>query len=97
MNEGGGSEEVRLPRGGKRDNAERDPEVERLRRIEANYERDKAMLAREKAPALARSDSHEVGHAEGEEEEESSTDRVIGRMSRKFYRMLKDELSYKNL
>jgi hypothetical protein len=40
-------------------------ELERLRRIEANYEKDKAMLAKEKTPALARSDSHEVGHAEG--------------------------------
>jgi hypothetical protein len=44
-----------------------DPELERLRRIEANYEKDKAMLAREKAPALARSASHDVGHAEGSE------------------------------
>ena len=42
-----------------------DPELERLRRIEANYEKDKAMLAKEKAPALARSESHDVGHAEG--------------------------------
>jgi hypothetical protein len=46
----------------------RDAELERLRKIEANYEKDKAALAREKAPALARSESHEVGHAEGEEE-----------------------------
>jgi hypothetical protein len=46
----------------------RDAELERLRRIEANYERDKAAMSREKAPALARSESHEVGHAEGEEE-----------------------------
>ncbi|GHV53902.1 hypothetical protein AGMMS49579_13500 [Spirochaetia bacterium] len=48
---------------------ERDAELERLRRIEANYEKDKAMLAKEKVPALARSDSHEVGHAEGMEED----------------------------
>jgi hypothetical protein len=64
MNAGGGSGEVRLPAGGRQGKAAQDPELERLRRIEANYERDKAMLAREKAPALARSDSHEVGHAE---------------------------------
>ncbi|MDR0312031.1 MAG: hypothetical protein LBI14_00375 [Treponema sp.] len=43
-------------------------ELERLRKIEANYERDKAMLARQKQPALARSESHDVGHAEGEGE-----------------------------
>ena len=42
-----------------------DPELARLRRIEANYEQDKAMLERERQPALARSDTHEVGHAEG--------------------------------
>jgi hypothetical protein len=46
-------------------NRERDGERERLRRIEKNYEQDKAMLAKEKVPALARSDSHEVGHAGG--------------------------------
>jgi hypothetical protein len=32
--------------------------------VEANYEKDKAMLAKEKAPALARSESHDIGHAE---------------------------------
>jgi hypothetical protein len=40
-------------------------ELERLRKLEANYEKDKAALAREKAPALARSESHDIGHAEG--------------------------------
>jgi hypothetical protein len=43
----------------------RDVELERLKKIEANYEKDKAMLAKQKAPALARSESHDVGHAEG--------------------------------
>jgi hypothetical protein len=52
--------------------AGRDAELERLRKIEANYEHDKAMPAKEKAPALARSASHEVGHAEGEGEETSN-------------------------
>jgi hypothetical protein len=45
-----------------------DAELERLRRVETNYERDKAAMVREKAPVMARSESHEVGHAEGEEE-----------------------------
>lgn len=40
-------------------------EEEKLRKIEANYIKDTAMLAKEKAPALARSDTHEIGHAEG--------------------------------
>lgn len=44
----------------------RDAELERLRKMEANYEKDKAVLAREKQPALARSESRDVGHAEGE-------------------------------
>jgi hypothetical protein len=43
----------------------RNRELERLRKLEANYEKDKAALAREKAPALARSESHDIGHAEG--------------------------------
>jgi hypothetical protein len=47
----------------------RDAEIERLRRLEKNYEKDKAMLAREKAPALARSESHDIGHAEDGGEE----------------------------
>jgi hypothetical protein len=93
----GGIGEVRLPSGGETGNPAQDPELERLRRIEANYERDKAMLAKEKAPALARSDSHEVGHAEGGEEEENSTDHTINRMSKKFNNMLKDELLHKKL
>ena len=54
-----------IPRTVSSTNTNTDGEVERLKRIEANYERDKAMLAKEKAPALARSASHDVGHAEG--------------------------------
>jgi hypothetical protein len=42
----------------------RDAEFERLQKIEANFEKDKA-LERKKQPALARSESHDVGHAEG--------------------------------
>jgi hypothetical protein len=38
-------------------------------------EADKAMLAKE-APALARSDSHDVGHAEGEEEEAENSEKA---------------------
>jgi hypothetical protein len=45
----------------------RDRELERPRKIEANYEKDKAALEREKA--LARSESHDIGHAEGNGEE----------------------------
>jgi hypothetical protein len=42
----------------------RDPERERLKKIEENYEKDKTMLAKQKQlPVLARSESHDVGHA----------------------------------
>jgi hypothetical protein len=44
---------------------DKDAEIERLRQIEANYEHDKARMTKEKTPVLARSDSHDVGHAEG--------------------------------
>ncbi|QQO08999.1 hypothetical protein [Breznakiella homolactica] len=47
---------------------EQDRELERLRKIEANYEQDKAELSKAKQPALARSVSHDVGHAEGTED-----------------------------
>jgi hypothetical protein len=53
----------------------RDTELERLRRIEANYEKDKAALAREKQPALARSESHDVGHA-GKIEDDENLDKI---------------------
>jgi hypothetical protein len=45
-----------------------DREAERMARINAHYEHDRAVLAREKTPALARSDTHDVGHAEGVEQ-----------------------------
>jgi hypothetical protein len=53
--------------------------MERLRRIEANYEKDKAKLAREKAPALARSASHDVGHAEGSVTKQFATPVNVGK------------------
>lgn len=54
----------------------RDGELERLRKIEANHEKDKASLARQKQPALARSESHDVGHAEGTGDETDSTEKI---------------------
>jgi hypothetical protein len=47
-----------------------DTEQERMRKIEANYEKDKAVLSKEKQPALARSESHDVGHAGKIEDDE---------------------------
>ncbi|MDR0404010.1 MAG: hypothetical protein LBH35_10545 [Treponema sp.] len=70
--------ERREPR---RDGRER--ELERLRKIEANYEKDKAALAREKTPALARSESHDIGHAEGSGRKGLS-EREIGKMTADF-------------
>jgi hypothetical protein len=58
-------------------NGKRDAEFERLRKINANYEKDKAKLARERAPALARSASHDIGHAEGSEEDTISAKQVL--------------------
>jgi hypothetical protein len=52
----------------------RDREVERLRKIEENYLKDKAALAREKAPALARSASHDVGTAQPAHETSTTRD-----------------------
>jgi hypothetical protein len=69
-----------------------DTELERLRRIEVNYERDKAALAREKQPALARSESRDVGHAQGSAEAEAGqtkqfirelSDKVVGSLKNK--------------
>jgi hypothetical protein len=88
MNTGGGSGEVRLPAGGVPGKGAQDREMERLRRIEANYERDKAMLEREKTPALARSDSHEVGHVEGEAQNKLSGHEER-RLSNDFIEMVK--------
>jgi hypothetical protein len=56
-------------------------ELERLLKIEANYEKDKAALARRKQPALARSESHDVGHAEKIENNEDLI--KIARLRRK--------------
>jgi hypothetical protein len=65
----------------------RDAELERLRRIEVNYEKDKAALAREKQPALARSESHDVGHAQGSDQVNYS-----GQEERKFFSDFKKEV-----
>jgi hypothetical protein len=62
----------------------RDRELERLRKIEANYEKDRAEIAREKTPALARSESHEVGHAEENFNGKSLSKREIARMTKDF-------------
>ena len=51
-----------------------DREAARMTRINENYEHDRAVLAREKTPALARSDTHDVGHAEGMEDSDGVTD-----------------------
>ncbi|MDR0320587.1 MAG: hypothetical protein LBI28_03720 [Treponema sp.] len=65
-------------------------ELERLRKIEANYEKDKASLARQKQPVLARSESHDVGHARGASEIRQPkqflwdlSDKVVDRLKRK--------------
>jgi hypothetical protein len=63
--------------------------------MEANYERDKAMLERERQPALARSASHEVGHAEGdvygnEDDDNKQACRTLGKL-------IKDELQGQDL
>jgi hypothetical protein len=54
----------------------RDAGLEQLKKIEANYEKDKAALAREKQPALARSESRNVGHAEGVKKEEEDLQKI---------------------
>ena len=43
-------------------------EAARMARLEANYERDKRMLAKED-PAFARRGFYDIGHAQGSEEE----------------------------
>jgi hypothetical protein len=74
----------------------RDAELERLRKIEANYEHDKAALAKEKAPALARSDSHDVGHAEGEERYVEEK-RNINEMTHEFMGLISEILRGNNI
>jgi hypothetical protein len=83
---GGGPEQpytAEAREGVKRQFPGRDAELERLRRIEANYEKDKAAMSREKAPALARSESHEVGHAEDGGEEFIEPEKASLKMSSK--------------
>jgi hypothetical protein len=67
----------------------RDTELERLRKKEANYEKDKAVLAREKQPALARSESHDVGHAEGTGNETGNSNQFIKELSDRIFYNLK--------
>jgi hypothetical protein len=78
-------------------------ELARLRRIEANYERDKAMLAREqsaprnsapahKAGTLPRSETHTAGRAWETSAPEESDSAAIKRMSGKFGKLIKDKL-----
>jgi len=67
--------------------------IDRLKRIEANYEKDKAMLAKERAPALARSDTHDVGHAEGVDVGAESNRSEIKRMSSKLKNQIKTILN----
>ena len=67
----------------------RDAEIERLKRIEANYKKDKAMLAKERTPALARSDTHDVGHAEGTDQDNQDIKRIAKQLSKN----VKDELA----
>jgi len=43
----------------------KDIELERLRRMEANYAKDKAILEKQKRPILARSETHDIGSAGG--------------------------------
>jgi len=56
-----GTEDVSAPPAQKAASAE----FERLRKVEANFKNDKADLAKQKQPALARSETHDVGHAGG--------------------------------
>jgi len=70
----------------------RDAELERLRKIEANYEKDKASLAKQKQPALARSESHEVGHAEGDDGTSFKDSKVA---TRELVRMIKQFVNEK--
>jgi hypothetical protein len=71
----------------------RDRELERLRKIEANYEKDKAALVREKAPALARSESHDIGHAVSFQNDELSR-MELGKMTDDFQDEIVDKLKH---
>jgi len=66
----------------------RDAELERLRRVEANFEKDKAALARRKQPALARSESRDVGHAEGIGDDTDSSEKTADAIYKNIARIL---------
>jgi phage baseplate assembly protein W len=87
----GGGELAFPPKKGVAASSAEDAELARLRRIEANYEKDKAMLERQ--PALARSDSHEVGHAEGKSANVDQSD--IKKMTTLFEGKLKGKVRKK--
>jgi hypothetical protein len=73
-----------------------EPEADRLRRMEANYERDKRMLAREEHSALARVRTHDAGRAEGREEEvlsRTDMEKLISRLEETVKHKLKKNLS----
>ena len=74
-------------------NHARETELERLRKIEENYEKDKAMLARQKQPALARSESHDIGHAGGDSEISLSV-REENKMFNDFLGFVKENLRH---
>jgi hypothetical protein len=93
LNVNGSFGETGLPISGSKSNVPiRDLELERLRRIEANYEKDKAMLAKEQAPALARRDSHDVGQADMEAQNETDGNEE-GHLLDDFLKMVKSSLS----
>jgi hypothetical protein len=69
-------------------------ELERLRRIEANYERDKALLARERQPLLALRASHGMERADEAAGTPLEADTfAIQRMNDKFGRLIKEALN----
>ena len=67
----------------------KDRELERLRKVEENYEKDKKELSKREIPVLARSESREVGHAVGGEGENEVNPK---RMNGKMRNMIKEEL-----
>ena len=64
----GSADEKRVIEGDKRKTGKAQQEAARMARLEANYERDKRMLAKED-PAFARRGFYDIGHAQGSEEE----------------------------
>jgi hypothetical protein len=71
----------------------RDAELERLRRIEANYRRDKALLARERQPLFARSASLDMERADEGASPAESDAFAIQRMNDRFGRLIKEALN----